>query len=85
MNYLSYKTNSNVNPSFCHSKNKCARTSDVKVTLCYYYTEPLYLALPMTSEQFLALSNSTLKVESGKNYSKIGIILKVNNEVVVEI
>ena len=31
------------------------------------------------------LSNSTLKVVRGKNYSKFGIILDVNNEVVVEI
>ena len=38
----------------------------------------------MTSDQFLALSNSTLKVLSAKKDSKIGTILEVNNEVVVE-
>ena len=38
----------------------------------------------MTSDRFLALINSTLKVVSGKNYSKVGIILEVNNEVVVK-
>ena len=32
----------------------------------------------------LSLNNSTLKVVSGKNYSKVGIILEVNNEAVVE-
>ena len=65
---LSYKTNSNVNTSFRHSKNEYARTVDFKVTLCYYYTEPLYYVVHMTSDQFLALSNSTLKVVSEKNY-----------------
>ena len=39
----------------------------------------------MTGDQFSALSKSGLKVVSGKNYSKVGIILEVNNEVVVEI
>ena len=58
--------------------------SDLKVTLYYYCTEPLYQALYMTSDRFLALSNSALKKVSGKNYSKVGIILKVNNEVVAE-
>ena len=38
----------------------------------------------MTSDRFLALSNSALKVFSGKNYSKVRIIFEVNNEVVVE-
>ena len=38
----------------------------------------------MTSDQFLALSNSALKVLKGKNYSKVWIILDINNEVVVE-
>ena len=38
----------------------------------------------MTSDQFLALSNSALKEVSGKNYSKVGIILEVNNEIAVE-
>ena len=37
----------------------------------------------MASDRFLVLSNSALKVLS-KNYSKVGIILDVNNEVVVE-
>ena len=37
----------------------------------------------MAGDPFLALSNSALKVLS-KNYSKVGIILDVNNEVVVE-
>ena len=37
----------------------------------------------MASDQFLALRNSVLKVLI-KNYSKVGIILDVNNEVVVE-
>ena len=37
----------------------------------------------MTSDRFLALSYSALKVVS-KNYSKVGIILEVNNEVVVQ-
>ena len=38
----------------------------------------------MTWNQFLALSNSVFKVIRGKNYSKVGIIFKVNNEIVVE-
>ena len=38
----------------------------------------------MTRDRFLALSNSTLKVVGGKSYSKFGIILEVNNEVVVK-
>ena len=38
----------------------------------------------MTSDRFLALSNSAFKVVSGKNYLKFGIILGVNNEDVVE-
>ena len=42
---LSAKTSPNVTTSFRHSKNECARTFDVKETLCYYYTEPLYQAL----------------------------------------
>ena len=37
----------------------------------------------MTSDRFLALSNSALKVLIG-NYSKIGVVLEVNNEVLVE-
>ena len=32
----------------------------------------------------LMLRNSALKVVSRKNYSKVGIILEVNNEVIVE-
>ena len=47
-----------------------AYTFDLKVTLRYYYKEPLYEALQMTSNH-------------GKNYSKVGIILELN-EVVVE-
>ena len=39
----------------------------------------------MTRDRFLALSNSTLKVLSGKSYSRFGIILEVNNTVVLEI
>lgn len=39
----------------------------------------------MTSDQRLALSNLALKVVSTKNYSKVGTILEVNNEVVIEI
>ena len=38
----------------------------------------------MTWNQFLALSTSVFKVIRGKNYSKVGIIFKVNNEIVVE-
>ena len=38
----------------------------------------------MTSDRFLALSNSALKVVSGNNHYKVGIILEVNNEFVVE-
>ena len=38
----------------------------------------------MTSDRFLALNNSALKVVIGENYSKVGIALEVNNEVVVE-
>ena len=38
----------------------------------------------MPSGRFFGLSNSALKVVSGKNYSKVGFILEVNNEVVVE-
>ena len=38
----------------------------------------------MTSYRFSALGNSALKVVSGKNYSTFGIILEVNNEVLVE-
>ena len=38
----------------------------------------------MTRGHFLALSNSALKVVSGKKYSKVGIILEVNNDVAVE-
>ena len=38
----------------------------------------------MTSNRFLVLVNTALKVVSGKNYSEAGIILEVNNEVVVE-
>ena len=38
----------------------------------------------MTSDQFLVLSNSALKEVSVKNYSKVGIILEVNNEIAVE-
>ena len=38
----------------------------------------------MTWNQFLALSNSVFKVIRGKNCSKVGIIFKVNNEIVVE-
>ena len=34
----------------------------------------------MTKDRFLALSNSALKMASGKNYSEVGIILEVNNE-----
>ena len=33
---------------------------------------------------FLALTKSVLKIVSGKDYSKVGILLEVNNEVVVE-
>ena len=33
----------------------------------------------MTSDRFLALSNSALKVVSGKNYSRVGIILELSN------
>ena len=32
----------------------------------------------------LMLRNSALKVVNRKNYSKVGIILEVNNEVIVE-
>ena len=39
----------------------------------------------MTSDRFLALGNSTPKLIIGKNYSKIEIILEVNNAVVVKI
>ena len=39
----------------------------------------------MTSDRFLALSNLTLKVVIGKNYSKFEIILEVNNTVALEI
>ena len=38
----------------------------------------------MTRDRFLALSNSVLKEVSGKNCSKVGIILEVNSGVVVE-
>ena len=38
----------------------------------------------MTSDQFLALSNSVLKMVRGKNYSNFGINLEWNNEVVFE-
>ena len=38
----------------------------------------------MTNDQFLAFSNLAVKVVSAKIYSKVGIILEVNNEVVVE-
>ena len=38
----------------------------------------------MASNQFLALNNLALKVESAKNYYKVEIILDVNNEDVVE-
>ena len=38
----------------------------------------------MIRDQFLALSNSILKVVSGKNYSKFAINLEWNNEVVFE-
>ena len=38
----------------------------------------------MTSDRFLVLNNLALKVVSAKNCSKVGIILEVNNEVVVE-
>ena len=57
---------------------------DLKLTLRYYYTEPLYQALHVTSNRFLVLSNCALKVVNGKDYSKIGIILEVNNKVVAE-
>ena len=36
----------------------------------------------MRIDRFLALSNSALKVVRGENYSKVGIILEVNNKVV---
>ena len=38
----------------------------------------------VTSDRFLALTNSAFTVVSEKNYSKFGIILDINNEVVVE-
>ena len=38
----------------------------------------------MTSDRFLVLSNSVLKVKSEKNYSKFGLILEVTNEVAVK-
>ena len=38
----------------------------------------------MISDQFLALNNIALKVVSVKKYSKVWIILEVNNEVVAE-
>ena len=38
----------------------------------------------MTSDRFLALSNSALKVVSEKNYPKVGIIFGVNSKVLVE-
>ena len=38
----------------------------------------------MTSERFLALSISALKVVNGKNYTKVGIILEVNTEFPLE-
>ena len=34
----------------------------------------------MTNDRFLALINSALKITSGKNFSKFGIMLEVNNE-----
>ena len=55
------------------------RTFDLKLTLCYYCQNRY-----KTRDRFLALSNSTLKVVGGKSYSKFGIILEVNNEVVVK-
>ena len=55
-------------------KNECTPTFDLKVTLCYYYTEPLDQTLYMKSDWFLALSNSALKVVPiGKNYSEVGL------------
>ena len=69
-----------------HPKNECTPTFDLKVTLCYYYTEPLDQTLYMKSDWFLTLSNSASKVVPiGKNYSKVGVVLRVNNEVVVKI
>ena len=38
----------------------------------------------MTSNQFLVLNNSALKLVNETNYSKFGIILEVNNDVVAE-
>ena len=38
----------------------------------------------MISDRFLALNNIALKVVSVKKYSKVWIILEVNNEVVAE-
>ena len=42
------------------------------------------LSTAYDKRSILSLNNSTLKVVSGKNYSKVGIILEVNNEAVVE-
>ena len=38
----------------------------------------------LTSDRFVALRNFTLMLISGKNYSKLELILEVNNAVVVE-
>ena len=82
---LSYKTNSNVNTSYRHCKNECARTFDLKVTLCYYYTELLLLSTAYDKQSIFSVKQHS--IESGKcqKYCKVWIILEVNNdEVVVE-
>ena len=61
--------------------NTC--TFDLKVILLSFYG-PLKKAIHITRNWFLALSNSKLKVVSLKNYFKVGIILEVYNDVVVE-
>ena len=56
---------------------------------CVTIMEPLYytasiLTSILTRDRFLALRNFTLKLISEKTYSKLQIILEVNNALVVE-
>ena len=58
--------NSNIRTSFYQSKNECTHTFDVKVTLCYYYTEPLIVSTAYDKRSIFSVKQLSIKSDKSE-------------------